>query len=352
MKKLLTMPLQGVTIDNRKIDMEFDKTEVAPMPVKEKILTVLEERGSRGITGKELAASVGMTKNTVWKAVKELREDGYAIFAMANKGYCLNSENDILSEKSIHQYLKTVSYGRSMDVFKTIDSTSNFAKSLARLGMPDGTTVIADFQTNGRGRTDTAFYSPGNTGIYMSVIVRPKISVDYSLMLTSCAATAVAESIEALAGIHPEIEWINDIMLNGKKVGGILTEPRINIDEGGLDYAVIGIGINVLTENFPKDIRDGATSIFLETGRDISRVKLVADILNRMESKINGIQDKSIAEDYKKYSAFIGKDVTVRRAGEVYSATVLNLDEFGRLVIESEDDELIALTSGEVTLLD
>lgn len=321
------------------------------MPVKEKILTVLEERGNRGISGKELAASVGMTKNTVWKAVKELRDDGYAIFAVANKGYCLTNENDALSEKAIHPFLKTTLYGRNMDVFKTIDSTNNFAKSLARLGMPDGTTVIADQQTEGRGRTDKSFYSPSNLGIYMSIVVRPKISVDYSLMLTSCAAVAVSEAIENVAGVKTGIKWVNDIYIGEKKVCGILTEARINIEAGGLDYAVIGIGLNVLTENFPKEIRDTATSLFLETGKDISRVRLVAEILNCLEERINNISSKSFIEDYKKRSILIGRDIAVTRGSEEFNATVLGIDEFGHLVIESENDELIALNSGQIRML-
>ena len=221
------------------------------MPLKERVLAVLEENKGKSVSGSEIARSVGMTRSAVWKAVKALREEGYTICAVTNKGYCLSEENDFLSEQSVVPNLRTKELGRKIDVFKTIDSTNNFAKSLAQLGAVHGTTVISEVQTQGRGRMGRSFYSPLGMGIYMSVILRPELSVEHSLLITSCAAVAVAEAIERVAGIDCKIKWVNDIYAGNKKLCGILTEASVNVEQGGLEYAIVGMGINVQNVTFP-----------------------------------------------------------------------------------------------------
>ena len=247
------------------------------MPLKERVLAVLEENKGKSVSGSEIARSVGMTRSAVWKAVKILREEGYSICAVTNKGYCLSEENDFLSEQAIVPNLRTEKLGRKLDVFKTIDSTNNFAKSLAQLGAEHGTTVISEVQTQGKGRMGKNFYSPLGMGIYMSVIIRPKLSVEHSLLITSCAAVAVAEAIEKVSGIDCKIKWVNDIYAGNKKLCGILTEASVDVEQGGLEYAVVGIGLNVQNVTFPKNVADIATSIKLETNENVSRSLLAAE---------------------------------------------------------------------------
>ena len=178
------------------------------MALKDKVLEILEDTRGRSVSGNKIAVSLGMTRSAVWKAVKQLREEGYTINAVTNRGYCLTSDNDILNEPSVISFLETKELGRKMDIFKSIDSTNNFAKSLAQLGAVNGHTIIAEQQTAGKGRMGKKFYAPNNQGIYLSVIVRPQLSVEYALMITSYAAVADAEAIEKVSGLRCGIKSV------------------------------------------------------------------------------------------------------------------------------------------------
>lgn len=320
------------------------------MPLKDRVLAVLEENKGKRVSGSEIARSVGMTRSAVWKAVKMLREEGYSICAVTNKGYCLSEENDFLSEQSIVPNLHTKALGKKIDVFKTIDSTNNFAKSLAQLGAEHGTTVISEVQTQGKGRMGRSFYSPLGMGIYMSVILRPKLSVEHSLLITSCAAVAVAEAIEKISGVECKIKWVNDIYAGDKKLCGILTEASVNVEQGGLEYAIVGMGINVQNVTFPKNVADIATSIKLETGENISRSLLAAEVLNCLEEKLENITDKSFIEEYRRRSNLMGKRITVTQGDNVYEASCTGIDEYGRLLIKLDNGEDKALSSGTIRL--
>lgn len=320
------------------------------MPLKDRVLAVLEENKGKSVSGSEIARSVGMTRSAVWKAVKMLREEGYSICAVTNKGYCLSEENDFLSEQSIVPNLRTKALGKKIDVFKTIDSTNNFAKSLAQLGAEHGTTVISEVQTQGKGRMGRSFYSPLGMGIYMSVIIRPKLSVEHSLLITSCAAVAVAEAIERVSGIECKIKWVNDIYAGNKKLCGILTEASVDVEQGGLEYAIVGMGINVQNVTFPKNVADIATSIKLETGENVSRSLLAAEVLNCLEDKLENITDKSFIEEYRRRSNLMGKRITVTQGDNVYEAVCTGIDEYGRLLIKLDNGEDKALSSGTIRL--
>ncbi|MCI5905762.1 MAG: biotin--[acetyl-CoA-carboxylase] ligase [Oscillospiraceae bacterium] len=320
------------------------------MPLKDKVLAVLEENKGKSVSGSEIARSVGMTRSAVWKAVKILREEGYSICAVTNRGYCLSEENDFLSEQSIVPNLRTKEIGRKIDVFKTIDSTNNFAKSLAQLGAVHGTTVISEVQTQGKGRMGRTFYSPLGMGIYMSVIIRPKLSVEHSLLITSCAAVAVAEAIEKVSGIDCRIKWVNDIYAGSKKLCGILTEASVDVEQGGLEYAIVGMGINVQNVNFPKNLANIATSIKLETGENTSRSLLAAEVLNCLEERLANITDKSFLEEYRNRSNVIGKRIEVTQGDRISTMTCTGIDEYGRLLVRLDDGEEKALSSGTVRL--
>lgn len=321
------------------------------MPLKERVLTVLEENKGRSVSGSEIAKSVGMTRSAVWKAVKQLREEGYSICAVTNKGYCLSEENDFLSEQAIVPNLRTRELGRKIDVFKTIDSTNNFAKSLAQLGAVNGTTIISEVQTQGKGRMGRSFYSPLGMGIYMSIIIRPKLSVEHSLLITSCAAVAVAEAIEKVAGMKCKIKWVNDIYSGDKKLCGILTEASVNVEQGGLEYAIVGIGLNVQNVNFPKVVSDIATSIKLETNENVSRSLLAAEILNCLEKRLDNIHDKDFINEYRQRSNVIGKRIEVTQGESVYSVKCKDIDECGRLIVVNDQGEEIALSSGTIRII-
>lgn len=322
------------------------------MKLRDRVLEVLEENKGKSVSGSEIAKTVNMTRSAVWKVVKALREDGYSICAVTNKGYCLADDNDILSESAIKNYLKTERLGRKMDVFKTIDSTNSFAKSLAQLGAEHGTTVISELQTQGRGRMGRSFYSPSGMGVYMSFVLRPNLSVDYALMITSCVAVAVCEAIENVADVQCEIKWVNDIFCNGKKICGILTEASIDVEQGGLEYAVVGLGLNVSNTFFPKDIEKIASSLKAITGKNINRSLLIAEILNSVEKKLAGIKDKSFIEEYRRRSMLIGKRIVVIKSGVETECQCTGIDEFGKLLVKYDNGNDDSLCSGTVRIVE
>lgn len=321
------------------------------MPLKDKVLAVLEENKGKSVSGSEIARSVGMTRSAVWKAVKNLREEGYSICAVTNRGYCLSEESDFLSEQSIVPNLRTQALGRKIDVFKTIDSTNNFAKSLAQLGAVHGTTVVSEVQTQGKGRMGRDFYSPMGMGVYMSVILRPKLSVEHSLLITSCAAVAVAEAVERIAEIDCKIKWVNDIYAGGKKLCGILTEASVDVEQGGLEYAIVGMGINVQNVTFPKNLADTATSVRMETDKPVSRSVLAAEILNCLEERLETIKDKSFLEEYRRRSNVIGNRIEVTHNDISEEMDCIGIDGIGRLLVRLDSGEEKALTSGTVRLV-
>lgn len=322
------------------------------MSLRDRVLAVLEENKGKSVSGSEIAKSVGMTRSAVWKAVKALRDDGYVICAVTNRGYCLSEENDFLSEQSIVPNLKTKALGRKIDVFKTIDSTNSFAKSLAQLGAVHGTTVVSEVQTQGRGRMGKSFYSPVGPGIYMSIVLRPQLSVDHSLLITSCAAVAVAEAVERLSGLDCKIKWVNDIYAGGKKLCGILTEASVNVEQGGLEYAIVGIGINVQNTSFPPNIEGIATSIRMETGKHISRSLLTAEILNCFEKRLETITDKDMLEEYRRRSNVIGERIEITSGSETpAAANCIGIDGNGRLLVRFDSGEEKALTSGTIRII-
>lgn len=320
------------------------------MPLKERVLAVLEENKGKSVSGSEIARSVGMTRSAVWKAVKSLREEGYSICAVTNRGYCLSEESDFLSEQSIVPNLRTKALGRKIDIFKTVDSTNNFAKSLAQLGAVHGTTVISETQTHGKGRMGRSFYAPLGMGIYMSIVLRPELSVEHSLLITSCAAVAVAEAIENVSGLECKIKWVNDIYAGSKKLCGILTEASVNVEQGGLEYAIVGIGVNVQNVSFPKSIADTATSIKMETNAPVSRSVLAAEILNCLEERLETVKEKSFMDEYRRRSNVIGRRIEVihNDVSEIMDCT--GIDEIGRLLVRTASGEEKALMSGTVRL--
>ena len=212
------------------------------MSVKDEVLKELENNKGDYISGGQLADNLGVSRNSVWKAIKALEKSGYEINAIPNKGYCLAEKNDILSSYSIKQHLKNPHL--DISVFSSVTSTNTILKEMAEQGAKEGTVIIAEEQTAGRGRTGKQFYSPKGTGIYISILLRPDIPAEESLFLTTSAAVATARAIEDVSDKRALIKWVNDIYLEDKKTCGILTEGAFNVETGKLDYAIVGIGIN------------------------------------------------------------------------------------------------------------
>lgn len=324
------------------------------MSIKDKTLTVLENNKGNYISGAQLAEQLSVSRNSIWKSIKSLQEDGYNICAVTNKGYCLSLDTDILSSQSISKYLSKNSNIFDITVYKTINSTNTVVKDLAIKGKEEGSVIIAEEQTEGRGRLGRKFYSPKGTGIYMSILLRPQISASESFLITTAAAVATSEAIEAVSGRETKIKWVNDIYCDDKKVCGILTEASFDLESGGLEYAVLGIGINVKTpeKGFPEEIKDIASELFDNESFDLKdvRSKLVAEVLDRFWNYYKDIEQKTFLETYKKRSLLINKEVFIISKNSSKKALVLDIDDECRLKVKMEDGSISFLSSGEVSV--
>ena len=237
-------------------------------------------------------------------------------------------------------------------VLSETDSTNRYAKELAAGGAPEGTVIIADRQSAGRGRLGRSFFSPKEKGIYMSILLRPEISMERSVLITSMAAVAVARAVERVSGIPVQIKWVNDIFLNKKKVCGILTEAGIDAERQTLNYAVLGIGVNVGTMDFPEDIKDIATSVSNECGFSVEKEALIDEILKELEEWYPTLWNGEFLAESKARSILLGKEIKVldeNALGGSYPAKAVDINELGNLIIE-RDGVTQVLNSGEVSI--
>lgn len=321
------------------------------MELKQQILKTLEENRGNSVNGAMMAEMLSVTRSAIWKNIKQLQKEGHHIDAVPNRGYRLKASNDILTAEGIAPYLKNRAQDFHLDVRKSVTSTNTLAKEMASKGAAEGTVVLASEQTEGRGRMGRSFYSPNSTGLYLSLILRPKLDINDSLLITTSAAVAVAQAIEQLTDNDAQIKWVNDIFMNGKKVCGILTEASLNIENGGLEYAVVGIGINVTTKEFPRNIENIAGSIFSEKPEDqpITSI-LAAEILNNLSDSMDNLTARSYLSEYKKRSFLIGKDIYVLKGKDTFLAKAIDIDDRARLVVEYSNKSREALSSGEVSV--
>lgn len=321
------------------------------MDIKQQVLKLLEENRGNTVNGAKLAEELSVTRSSIWKAVKTLQKDGYCINAVTNKGYCLLQNNDIVSSESIIPFLKDKATDFQLDVRQSVTSTNTVAKELAAKGAQEGTVIIAREQTEGRGRMGRFFYSPGSSGIYFTIILRPKLNLEDALLITTATAVAVAQAIETIAGVTASIKWVNDIYIGDRKVCGILTEASLNFENGGLEYAVVGIGINIETKDFPEDISNKAGSLFSDKPGDKPITSmLVAEVLNNLAACIDSLNDKRYLDEYRKRSFLIGKDILVLKGSKEIPAKAIDIDNKACLVVEYEDHTKEALISGEVSI--
>ncbi len=321
------------------------------MELKHQVLQILEENRGNSVNGAKLANELFVTRSAVWKAIKALQKEGYHITAVTNKGYCLQSHNDIVSTESIRPYLSGDAKNFQLEVRQKVTSTNTLAKEMAAQGAAEGTVLIALEQTEGRGRMGRSFYSPQSSGIYFSILLRPNLKLEDSLLITTATAVAVSQAIETVAGVQAGIKWVNDIYLGEKKVCGILTEASLNFESGSLEYAIVGIGINIDTNDFPEEIRQVAGSLFGEkpTGTPITSI-LVAEVLNNLSNCMNTLTDKIYLDEYRRRSFLIGKDILVLKGKDTFYAKAIDIDDKARLVVEYEDKTREALNSGEVSV--
>lgn len=321
------------------------------MNIRESVLKAIAASGEDFLSGGQLAENLGVSRTAVWKAIKALEADDYLFDAVSGRGYRISPQNNRLSAELIRAELNSHE-DREIIVFDEIDSTNNYAKKLASEGASHGTVIAADKQSAGRGRLGRSFFSPSGTGLYMSVIIRPEISIEAAQLITSCAACAAAEALEGLCGRQVDVKWVNDLYMNGKKICGILTEASLSLETSSLDYAVIGIGMNVLSVRgiFSSELSEIAASVEDEAGVKISRNKLCAEILGRLDERLEGIENREFLEDYRRREILTGNVITASAEGERITGRAVGIDDSASLIVELEDGSRRALSSGEANL--
>ncbi|HOC33773.1 MAG TPA: biotin--[acetyl-CoA-carboxylase] ligase [Ruminococcus flavefaciens] len=322
------------------------------MNIKQTLLNTLAEADGGYISGAAIAEKLGVSRNAVWKTVKALEADGFVIESVTSKGYRLSADSNRISADLIAPLLTTKEIGRNMQVFSEIGSTNTAAKKLASEKVPNGTVIIADKQTEGRGRMGRSFESPSGTGIYMSLVLYPKFGLECAPLITSAAACAVAEAIDEVCGCDVSIKWVNDLYLNGRKICGILTEASLGLEMKNLDHAVIGIGVNVRSVRnvFGEELGNIATSIEDETGVKADRNVLCGAMLNKLEHYLGMVESREFLNEYRRRELLTGNTITANVGGNTLTGMAMGIDDNANLIIKLPDGKLKKLSSGEASL--
>lgn len=320
-------------------------------PTRKKILEIFTNKQNEFVSGEELAKLLGCSRTAVWKHIEELRKEGFQLEAIRKKGYRIIDTKDRVSENEIQLGLKTKKLGCTIYYVESIDSTQKLAHSLVQDGCPEGTIVVAEEQLNGRGRLARTWFSPKYSGIWMSVILRPTLPPKMSPQFTLIAAIAVVQAIAENTTLHPEIKWPNDILINGKKVSGILTELQADSDK--VHAIIIGIGINVNQKQFPDELKQIATSLFIESGKETKRSHLIQAILEKIETYYQIYMEKGFAPLkllWENYAVSIGKDIIAHTLNGDIIGKAIGITDEGVLKLEDQDEKVHLIYSADIEI--
>lgn len=319
------------------------------MSTKEKALRALQENGGY-LSGEALSEQLNISRAAVWKAITALREQGYEIDSVTGKGYRLISCPDILTEEAIRNGL-TGSLVTRIYTMESVDSTNNEAKRRAQEGAPHGSVFVAEEQTGGKGRLGRVWKSPPKTGLWFTLLLRPNAAPEQVTNLTLFAGLAVARAIRALTSLPAQIKWPNDVVIDGKKVCGILTEMAAEMES--VEYVIPGIGVNVNTESFPEDIAWKATSLYLSTGKKWSRATVLQAILREMEELLHRQEEKgtgAVLAEYRENCVTLGKPVSTQRGNIRLSGIAEDITDTGELIVRQSNGSQLIINSGEVSV--
>lgn len=319
--------------------------------MKTKILAIL--RKSQGyVSGQQLCEVLHVSRTAVWKVIEQLKEEGYEIEAIRNKGYRLCGSPDILSSAELESLAETNWAGKKVFYFDVTDSTNTRAKKLGEEGHPHGTVVAADRQTGGKGRRGCFWESPSGKNMYTSILLRPRFAPSKAPMLTLVMALGAAEAVQEMTDLDVRIKWPNDLVVNGKKICGILTEMSAEVDY--INHVVIGIGINTNISDFPEELRSKATSLFLETGVTWRRAELIASVMRHFEANYEiFLQTENLSKLTEQYNhMLINKDrqVQIIETGSSWMGRASGINETGELQVEKEDGTIENVFAGEVSV--
>lgn len=322
--------------------------------MKTRVLKFLKENRNKYISGQQISEQLGVTRAAVWKYIKSLKNDGYVIESSTKNGYMLTGCPDILTQEELSDQLRTDFTGRKIIHYGNTESTNKNARELAENGEPEGTAVTSETQYGGRGRMGRSWYSGSGRGIWMSVILRPGTGFSAVPLITLCACAAVVTAASEYTG-RALVKWPNDVYLNGGKFCGVLTQ--LSGEPGMIDYAILGIGINInqRREDFPENLRTRATSLYMETGKEISRRKFACNMLNEFEKCYLELKNKKSAARAlsicRGHSLTIGRKISIYENKKEITAKAVGISDDGSLAVLPDGCEDVRMISREVKLL-
>jgi BirA family biotin operon repressor/biotin-[acetyl-CoA-carboxylase] ligase len=315
-----------------------------------KILDLLRSQ-NRYLSGSRMSKVFGISRNAIWKHIRALRKEGYDIVAKPAAGYRLIAIPSHLTTWELQSGLETHMFGRTIHTFSEVDSTNKLAYQLALRGANEGEVVVAESQTRGKGRMGRIWESPPGFNIYLSLVLRPKIPPSKIPLISLMAAVACAEAIEEVTTLITVIKWPNDLLIKGRKVGGILTEADMEMDV--INFVIIGIGINVnmTGHSLPSSIENTAISLKMELGKEISRVTLIQKLLYKMEvwyKMFEENKEEKLRKRWEKLSQVKGRKVEVSFMGKVIRGEALGIDEDGALLVQGVNEGVKRIVAGDI----
>ena len=318
-----------------------------------KILEVLRLNMPEPVSGEELSVQLGVSRTAIWKHIQTLKNNGYEIESIPKKGYILHKAPDLLNPEEIVACLQTKWLGHHIHYMTAAVSTNEIAKSLADKGCPDGLVVVAEEQSGGKGRLSRGWFSPKGGGVWCSIVLRPPFMPYEASKCTLLAAVAVIQAVNKYKGVHASIKWPNDVLLNGRKMVGILTE--MSAEFGKINYIVIGTGINtnIAPEQIPEELKELSVSVAEVAEEPVKRVQILADYLKNVEN----LYEMAVKEGFgpifdlwRRYSNTIGQEVKVIAPDKTYLGTAVDIDEEGLLLVKKEDGTMEKVIAGDVSI--
>ena len=319
--------------------------------VRTKLIEAFSDVNGTFISGQQIADYIGCSRTAVWKHIEELRTEGFVVEAVRNKGYRIIFTPEKVTANKIQLGLQTKTLGKMIHYKESVETTQKIARTLANDGVPEGTLVVAEEQLGGKGRLMRNWYSPKFSGIWMSLILRPKIPFHQAPQLTLIAAVAVAQAIEHTTSLKPQIKWPNDILINRKKVTGILTELQAESDR--VHSVIIGIGINVNQEksDFPEELQEIATSLLIEDGKKVSRARVIQEVLVRLEALYEQFLDEGflpIKHLWESYAISLGKEIKATTVNDTIVGKAIGITDEGVLLVEDRSGKVHSIYSADI----
>lgn len=304
------------------------------------------------VSGQELCERMHVSRTAVWKVINQLKDEGYRIESVTGKGYCVLACPDLITKEAVSSRLSTAWAANDIRYYEVLDSTNNEARRAAECGAENGTLIVAELQEHGKGRRGRSWETPAGTSVAMSIVLRPQIEPSHASAVTLVMGLATAKACRVFCGVDARIKWPNDIVVDGRKIAGILTEMSSEIDY--INYLVIGVGINVNTDDFPEELKEKAVSLKRLTGEKIDRAGLIAACIKEFEhyyERFTETQDVSgMLEEYNELLAGRGERVRVLEPGNEYEGISEGINQKGELLVRREDGTQTAVYAGEVSV--